>query len=164
MTKQKDDKRAKVIAALNEARAMELQAIYQYMNHHYSLDDWDYGTLAVKMKKIAIDEMRHAEQFAERIKDINGNAGSEPIGKITHGHTIDNLYPFDAAAEEDTIERYNALMIECRESGDSVSATLFEKIINEEQDHFNYFDNTATHIKELKTSFLAKAAGTASDD
>ena len=143
---------------------MELQAILQYMNHHYALDDWDYGELATKMKKIAIDEMRHAEMLAERIKDIDGEAGSEPIARATHGHTIDNLYPFDAALEDDTLDKYNAFMITCRECGDSVSATLFETIINEEQEHFNYFDDTASHVKELRNSFLARAAGTASDD
>ncbi|MDJ0784590.1 MAG: ferritin-like domain-containing protein, partial [Desulfosarcinaceae bacterium] len=56
----KEERRQKVIEVLNEARAMELQAIGQYMNQHYGLDDMDYGELAGKMKLIAIDEMRHA--------------------------------------------------------------------------------------------------------
>jgi bacterioferritin len=48
---------------------MELHAIAQYMNQHYNLDDRDYGDMAAKIKLIAIDEMRHAEMFAERIKE-----------------------------------------------------------------------------------------------
>ncbi|NLW66338.1 MAG: bacterioferritin, partial [Bacteriovoracaceae bacterium] len=35
------EKKKKVIEVLNTARAMELQAIYQYMNQHYNLDDMD---------------------------------------------------------------------------------------------------------------------------
>ena len=74
MTKKlsKEERRGRVIAALNEARAMELFAITQYMNQHYGLDSMDYGELAAKMKLIAIDEMRHAEMFAERIKELGG--------------------------------------------------------------------------------------------
>jgi len=65
-------KKKKVIDVLNKARAMELYAIHQYMNQHYNLDDMDYGDLAAKVKLIAIDEMRHAEMFAERIKELGG--------------------------------------------------------------------------------------------
>ncbi|MCU0593463.1 MAG: bacterioferritin, partial [Desulfobacterales bacterium] len=62
----REERKKKVIEALNKARAMELHAIHQYMNQHYNLDDKDYGELAAKVKLIAIDEMRHAEMFAER--------------------------------------------------------------------------------------------------
>ena len=66
------ERKEKVIDALNKARSMELQAIHQYMNQHYNLDDMDYGEMAAKVKLIAIDEMRHAEAFAERIKELGG--------------------------------------------------------------------------------------------
>ena len=35
----KEERREKVIGVLNKARSMELQAIHQYMNQHYNLDD-----------------------------------------------------------------------------------------------------------------------------
>ena len=66
----KKERVAKVIEVLNKARSMELYAVHQYMNQHYNLDDLDYGEFASKIKLIAIDEMRHAEQFAERIKEL----------------------------------------------------------------------------------------------
>jgi bacterioferritin len=75
----KEQKRAKVIEVLNKARAMELQAITQYMNQHFNLDDMDYGDLAAKIKLIAIDEMRHAEMFAERIKELSGEPTIERV-------------------------------------------------------------------------------------
>ena len=43
--KSRKTRKKAVIDALNKARAMELQAIQQYMNQHYSLDDKDYGDL-----------------------------------------------------------------------------------------------------------------------
>ena len=69
----RDEKKKKVIAALNTARAMELHAIHQYMVQHYNLDDWDYGELAMNMKLIAIDEMRHAEMLADRIEELGAS-------------------------------------------------------------------------------------------
>ena len=66
----KEETKKKVVEVLNQARSLELQAIHQYMIHHYHLDNMDYGDMAAKVKLIAIDEMRHAELFADRIEDL----------------------------------------------------------------------------------------------
>jgi bacterioferritin len=158
----KEKRREKVIEVLNKARAMELQAIYQYMNQHYNLDDMDYGELAAKMKLIAIDEMRHAEMFAERIKEIGGEPVTGHDGKIVKGQKVEKVFLFDAGLEDDTIDVYNQFLLVCRDNGDSVSMKIFEDIIDEEQIHFNYFDNINGHIEKLGDTFLAKIAGTPS--
>lgn len=158
------EKKAKVIEVLNKARAMEMYAIIQYMNQHYGLDDQDYGTLAVQMKKIAIDEMRHAEDFAERIKDMDGEPTTDVDGKVIKRQDVRDIYAFDAKVEDDTLDKYNEFIKVCRANDDEVSANLFKRIIEEEQAHFNYFDDTATHIKELGDHFLAQMAGTDSAD
>ena len=158
----KEKRREKVIEVLNKARAMELQAIYQYMNQHYNLDDMDYGELAAKMKLIAIDEMRHAEMFAERVKEIGGEPVTGHGGKIEKGQQVEKIFPFDADLEDDTIDVYNQFLLVCRDNGDSVSMKIFEDIIDEEQIHYNYFDNINGHIQKLGDTFLAKIAGTPS--
>jgi bacterioferritin len=158
----KEERRAKVIEALNKARSMELMAINQYMNQHYNLDDMDYGELAAKIKLIAIDEMRHAENFAERIKELGGEPTTEPDQKAQKGQSVDKIFPFDATLEDNTIDIYNQFLLICRDNGDSVSMKLFEQIIDEEQIHFNYFDNVKDHIEKLGDVFLAKIAGTSS--
>ena len=90
----REERKGKVIGVLNEARGMELHAISQYMNQHYGLDDMDYGELAKNVKLIAIDEMRHAEMFAERIKELGPAylariAGTpSSTGGYTKGFTI----------------------------------------------------------------------------
>ena len=81
----RETRKANVVEALNKARSMELHAIHQYMNQHYNLDDMDYGELAANMKLIAIDEMRHCEMFAERIKELGGEPTSEVAGKVVKG-------------------------------------------------------------------------------
>jgi bacterioferritin len=158
----KEERRQKVIEVLNKARAMELQAISQYMNQHYNLDDMDYGELAGKIKLIAIDEMRHAEMFAERIKELGGEPVAVQNGKIERGQAVEAIFAFDSDLEDDAIDVYNQFLLVCRENGDSVSMKLFEKIIEEEQIHYNYFDNIQSHIEKLGDTYLAKIAGTPS--
>lgn len=158
----KEQRRAKVIEVLNKARSMELLAITQYMNQHYNLDDMDYGDMAAKIKLIAIDEMRHAEMFAERIKELGAEPTTEPAGKVERNQPIGVIFPFDANLEDDTIDTYNQFLLVCRENGDSTSVKLFEEIIDEEQVHFNYFDNVGAHIDKLGETYLARVAGTPS--
>jgi bacterioferritin len=158
----KAQRRKNVIDVLNKARAMELKAIHQYMNQHYNMDDMDYGELAAKLKLIAIDEMRHAETFAERVKELGGEPVTDYPGKVAKGQKVEKVFPFDAGLEDDTIDKYNQFLLVCRENGDSISMKIFEDIIDEEQIHYNYFDNVDGHIKQLGDTYLAKIAGTPS--
>ena len=163
MAKQsRQERKKKVIEVLNKARSMELKAIHQYMNQHYGLDDMDYGELAANVKLIALDEMRHAEAFAERVKELGGEPTSEKDGKIKPGQKVEAMFPFDASLEDNTIDVYNQFLLTCQQNGDSVSAKLFETIIDDEQAHFNYFDSVDDHIKKLGATYLAKIAGTSS--
>jgi bacterioferritin len=158
----KDNRKAKVIEVLNKARAMELFAIHQYMNQHYNVDNMDYGDLAAKIKLIAIDEMRHAEMFADRVEELGGEPVAETTEKVQKGQKVEAVFLFDANLEDNTIAAYNEFLLVCRENGDSISMKLFETIIDEEQIHFNYFDNVKDHIEQLDGAYLAKIAGTPS--
>ncbi|MGE4506593.1 MAG: ferritin-like domain-containing protein [Desulfovibrionaceae bacterium] len=158
----KEERRAKVVEVLNKARAMELQSIHQYMNQHYNLDDKDYGELAAKMKLIAIDEMRHAEAFAERVKELGGEPTSELAGPVVKGQEIAAIFPYDANEEDTALDAYNQFLLVCRDNGDSISVKLFEQIIDDEQAHYNYFDSIDEHIKSLGDSYLSRIAGTSS--
>jgi bacterioferritin len=159
----REQRKKKVIEALNKARSMELHAIHQYMNQHYNLDDMDYGDLAAKVKLIAIDEMRHAEMFAERIKELDGEPTADLADKVVKGQKVDAIFPFDSGLEVGALDAYNQFLLVCRENGDSTSMKLFETIIDEEQIHLNYFDNVADHIRELGPTYLAQIAGTPAD-
>jgi len=145
-----------VVAVLNQARAMEIKVIFQYMNQHYHLDSKGYGKLASAVKKAAIDEMKHAEAFAERIKEIDGTQAptTKPEKPVVTEQDINDIFGFNAETESGTIEKYGEFAKVCRDNNDPVSAILFERIAVEEQEHLNYFSNTAEHIKSLGNCFL----------
>jgi len=158
----REERRQKVVEVLNKARAHELHAIHQYMNQHYNLDNMDYGDMAAKVKLIAVDEMRHAEMFADRIKELDGEPTAEPAAKTQQGQKVEVVFRFDADLEDATIVSYNEYAIICKENGDHISSKLFELIMDEEQIHYNYFDNVDAHIKNLDGTYLAQIAGTPS--
>ncbi len=162
MSSDREKAKQAVIDVLNQARAMELQAIAQYMNQHYNLDDMDYGELAAKIKLIAIDEMQHAEDFAERIKELGGEATTDYADKVHLGQEIKQMFVFDVNLEDDTVYKYNQFLKVCRDNGDSVTVKIFETIIDDEQVHLNYFDDIKTHIEQLGDAYLARIAGTSS--
>ena len=152
----------KVIEVLNKARAHELHAIHLYMHQHYNLDNWDYGTMAVNVKLIGIDEMRHAEMLADRIEELGGEPTAEPGAKTKTGQKVEVIFRFDADLEDETIADYNEYARICKENGDHISSKLFELLMDEEQVHYNYFDNVDDHIKNLDGTYLAQIAGTPS--
>lgn len=155
---------AQVIEVLNRARSMELYSVQQYMIQPYTLDNMDYGEFAGKIKLIAIDEMRHAEQFAERIKELGGEPASELSSRIVKGQDVRAVFPFDGMVEDGTIDAYNMFLQTCREHGDNVSARLFASILEEEQVHINYFNDVAAHIEQLGDIYLSKIAGSAAEE
>lgn len=158
--KSREERRNAVIDVLNQARAMELFAIQQYMNQHYNLDDMDYGELAAKVKLIAVDEMRHAEMFAERIKELGGEPVAGCDSGVKRGQEITAMFPSNVTLEDDAIDAYNRFLLACRDNGDSTSMKLFETIIDQEQLHLNYFDGVREHIDRLGDVYLAQIAGT----
>jgi bacterioferritin len=118
--------------------------------------------MAAKVKLIAIDEMRHAEMFADRVEELGGQPATDPAAAVVKGQKVEAVFPFNAELEDNTMAAYNDFLLACRESGDSTSVKLFESIIDEEQMHFNYFDNVSNHIKNLDGTYLAQIAGTPS--
>jgi len=158
----REERKKKVIEALNGARSMELHAIHQYMVQHYDLDNMDYGDMAMKMKLVAIDEMRHAEMLADRIEDLGGQPTSDLSDVVQKGQTVEEVFPYATALEDNAIDFYNQYIQVCRECGDNTTLNLFQTIIDEEQIHYTYFDNVNDHIKRLGNVYLAQIAGTPS--
>jgi bacterioferritin len=149
----------KVTDLLNAARSRELTAISQYMIQHYELEDSDFGKLAKKMKEIAIQEMKHAEAFAERILFLKGTPTSKPDGEAKKGQTIEAMLATDIALESQAIKMYNEAAEVCAQDKDQISKQLFEKILGEEEDHLNFFDNTKDHVDKLGGTYLATLTG-----
>ena len=149
----------KVIDLLNKGRSRELTAISQYMVQHYELEDNDFGKLASKFKEIAIAEMKHAEKLAERILFLKGEPTSKPDGLPKKGQKIAEMLNTNMALEATAMKMYNEAAMVCAAEKDQISKELFEDLLKDEEDHFNYFDNTKDHVDKLGAAYLATLVG-----
>jgi bacterioferritin len=75
---------------------------------------------------------------------------------------VEAVFPFDRELEDGAMTSYNQFIQVSRENGDNTSAKLMEAINDEEQIHYNYFDNMTDHIEKLGQVYLAQIAGTPS--
>lgn len=149
----------KVIDLLNAARARELTAITQYMAQHYELEDADFGKLASKIKEIAIQEMKHAEDLAERILFLKGEPTTKPDAAIKKGQEISQMLATDTSLETQAVKMYNDAAVICAEERDQVSKQLFEKLLGEEEEHLEIFENLKSHVDKLGAAYLATLTG-----
>jgi len=154
-----DVRSQKVVDLLNEARSRELTAIIQYMAYHYELEDADFGKLAKAFKKIGIEEMKHAEALAERILFLNGTPTTKPDAKIQKGQEIPEMLQTSDDLEAQAVDMYNAAAVVCAKENDQISKQLFEKLLGDEEEHLDYFQNVKSHVDKLGASYLATLTG-----
>ena len=149
----------KVIDLLNKARSAELEAINQYMIHHYELEDKDFGKLASKIKEIAIVEMKHAEKLAERILFLKGEPTSKPDATPQKGQEIPKMLATDMALEAQAVKMYNEAAIICAAEKDQKSKDLFEELLSDEEGHLNFFGNIKDHVDKLGAAYITTLTG-----
>jgi len=146
--------KTKVIDLLNKAVAEELYAINQYMYFHFHCDDQGYDILAALFKKIAIDEMKHLEEFAERILFLKGEVNMIPSSDVKKITNVKEMLELSRKLENEAMEDYNKMAIECANNNDAVTKTIFEEIIKEEEKHFDQFDIEVENIIKFGDNYL----------
>jgi bacterioferritin len=144
----------KVINALNDGRKRELLAILQYMVQHYELEDAGYGKLGDRLKEIAITEMKHAEQLAERILFLGGTPITKPQADVQKRLSIPDQLKVDIHLEEGAVKMYNDAANLCAQEGDHVSKAIFEKLLDDENEHLDEFLKTLEHVEKLGDVYL----------
>jgi bacterioferritin len=147
--------RTKSIALLNQAVADELQAVLQYMYFHFHLDDQGFSPLAALFKRIAIQEMGHLEALAERILFLKGDVEMNPAGPVEKITEPEAVVEKAKAMEADGVRVYNEAALECAANADAVSKQLFERLVGDEEMHYDQFDKQHDNIKRFGLSYLA---------
>jgi len=122
---------------LNKAIARELQVSIQYMWQHVS---WKHPKKEIRdeLKKIAIAEMKHAEDIAERLVELGGIPTTKPE-EIKVGEEPAEMIERDVRDEEGAIKLYTEIIEGAEKLGDEATANLFKKILEEEKKHREYF-------------------------
>jgi bacterioferritin len=125
---------------LNKAIARELQVSVQYMWQHILWSGLKGFAVKDEFKKIAIVEMKHAEQIAERLSYMGERPTTKPE-PINVGETLKDMISIDMKDEEGAISLYKDIIALARKEGDEVTARLFSDILAEEEDHHDFFSS-----------------------
>jgi len=147
--------RQKSIDLLNRAAADELHAVHQYMYFHFHLDDLGFGPLAMLFKRTAIEEMVHIEVLAERILFLKGDVELVASGEVEKITDPDKMLLKASQMEEHSAKDYNRSAIECSENADSASKQIFERLVGDEERHFDQYDKQLDNIKRFGGNYLA---------
>ncbi len=153
--------RKKSIELLNKAVADELQAVHQYMYWHFHLDDQGFGPLSALLRRVAIMEMGHVEQLAERILFLKGDVNMVAAAPVERISDPEAIVARAAQMEQEAVEIYNKFALECSAHADSATKQVFESLVNDEEAHFDEFDKQLENIKRFGPSYLALQSFTA---
>ena len=128
----------KLFGMLNNAIADEMQAAIQYMWQHVQWKGVQHYAVTEGIKKIALDEMKHAEKIAERLWYLGRKPTTQP-SPIRVGETLTEMLTLDVKAEEGAIKMYKEIMELAQKEGDVATKEIFEEIEEQEEEHHDFF-------------------------
>jgi bacterioferritin len=128
----------KLIELLNAGIRRELQVSVQYIWQHVLAKGINSPPVKDILKEIAITEMKHAEDIAERL-DYLGGKPTTKVEPITVGETLEEMIRIDLKAEEEAIQLYRETIETAMAEKDYVTVRLFRSILAEEEEHHNEF-------------------------
>jgi bacterioferritin len=140
---------AKVIEFLNEALKNELTAVNQYWLHYRLLDNMGVTKLAAFERHESIDEMKHADQLAERILFLDGLPNFQMLGRLRVGETVEEILKADLELEHEAIPLLRDAIVHCESVRDFVSRDLFASILSNEEHHVDVLETQFEMIARM---------------
>lgn len=138
-----------VIEFLNKALTNELTAINQYWLHYRVLKDWGVDRLAEYERHESIDEMKHADQLAERILFLKGLPNFQAIHRLKVGETVEEILRADLAVEHEAIPLLRDAIAHCESVRDFVTRDLFASILASEEEHVDFLETQFDMIERM---------------
>ncbi|HEX3421906.1 MAG TPA: bacterioferritin [Sphingomicrobium sp.] len=139
----------KIVELLNEALKAELTAVNQYWLHYRLLDNWGVKKLAQFERQESIDEMKHADRFAERILFLDGLPNFQALGRLRIGEDVEEILKADLEAEYEAVQMYRASASYCESVQDLVSRDLFSAVLANEEHHVDMLETQFEMISRM---------------
>ena len=131
----------RAVSILNEALATEIVCVLRYRFHYYMASGIHSTAVAAEFAEHAREEQEHAEQIAERIKQLGGKPDMNPATLLQRSHSeykegtsLIDMIKEDLVAERIAIESYRE-MIQFFGDKDPTSRRIMEEILAKEEEH-----------------------------
>ena len=154
----------KVIEFLNQALTNELTAINQYWLHYRVLKDWGVDKLAKKEREESIDEMKHADELAERILFLGALPNFQAIHKLKVGENVDEILKADLALEMEAIPLLRDAIEHSEKVRDYVSRDLFASILEREEEHVGFLETQVDSSERMGLQNYVQLNSEAAED
>jgi len=153
------EKREQIIELLSKAYWMEIETVMSYLANSVNPDGVRAQEIIESLKKDIQEELGHAQQFAERIKELYGVVPGSMEFSAEQGylqppeHQTDIVHVIRGVIEAETgaIEHYTRI-IEETDDVDPVTQDMVIAILHDEQGHKRLFEG---FLREYEAEGLA---------
>ena len=151
--------REQIIEMLKKAYWMEIETVMSYITNSINPDGVRAQEIVESLQQDVQEELGHAQQFAQRIKELYGVVPSsidftpEQTYLAPPEHQTDIVHVIKGVIEAETgaIEHYNAI-IEATEGSDPVTNDMVIAILRDEEGHRRLFEG---FLREYEAEGLA---------
>ncbi|CAN5194799.1 bacterioferritin [soil metagenome] len=159
LAEENTEKREQVVEMLKKAYWMEIETVMSYIANSVNPDGVRAQEIKESLEEDIQEELSHAQQFAERIKELYGVVpGSEdfssvqsflqpPSDQVDIVHVIKGVIEAEAGA----IEHYSKLIEFCSDV-DPVTEDMVVAVLRDEQGHMRLFQG---FLREYEAQGLA---------
>ena len=138
-----------VIDLLNDVLTAELTSVNQYFADAKMCANWGYERLAEKFRDESISEMKDADSLIERILYLEGVPNLQRLGSVRIGETVPEKLTLALDLERSAIERLNAGIATCVDSGDHGSRELLDDILEGEEAHADWIETQLDLLRQV---------------
>lgn len=153
------EKREKIIEMLKKAYWMEIETVMSYITNSVNPDGVRAREVAEALEEDILEELQHARQFAERIKELYGTVPGSMEFKPEQSYLqppaestdLMSLVKGVIDAETGAIEHYNRI-IEETDGVDWATQDMVIAILQDEQGHRRLFEGFLRELEADKRS------------
>lgn len=160
LSEEMTEKREEILGLLHTAYFMELETVMNYVSQSINPDGVRAQQIKENLAADIMEELGHARQFAERIKELYGvvpgsmdfEAGQQFLQPAEHQTDVVHVIKGVIDAEGKAIEHYTRL-VEVTEGADPVTNDMTIAVLHDEQGHRRQFEGfLKEYIAEGKAS------------
>ncbi len=139
----------RVVELLNDGLTLELTVVNTYFLHARMLDNWGFGKLGKAFYDLSIEEMKDADTLINRILLFEGHPNLQRLNSIRAGETAEEMLRLAHEGEMGAVQQFTTSASECRELGDLATASVFEEMARDEEEHVDWFESQLDAIERV---------------